>query len=209
MKRIISAVLGIILIGIVVFLGVKSGDDSWFVVPFGITSALIAPLGISALGYSIRKEDPTLKKLALVPEIDSLIEKAETEAEKIKRLKREKNELLNYIQNETKRIALVERKKILETEIQRISDEYQKVKLELAQIEGKKPNMDEISGEIRKFYTNKSEASLIVFGERYVIKSIYDFYNLPAIIIINAMNKMVIMFVDRIQIMINRVINKD
>ena len=42
------------------------------------------------------KEDPTLKKLALVPEIEDLIEKAETESQKIERLKREKQELLNY-----------------------------------------------------------------------------------------------------------------
>ena len=60
MKRVISAILGIRLIGVVVFLGIKSGSDSIFVIPFGIASALIAPIGISALGYSVKKEDLTL-----------------------------------------------------------------------------------------------------------------------------------------------------
>ena len=111
MKRVISAILGVILIGIVIFLGIKTEDGNIYIILFGLSSALVAPVGISALGYSIRKEDKTLKKLAMVPEIDNLIERAETEQEKIKRLKREKNELLNYIRNDTKRIALVERKK--------------------------------------------------------------------------------------------------
>lgn len=209
MKRVISAILGILLIGIVIYLGVKSGSDSRFVVPFGLTSALVAPLGISALGYSIRKEDPTLKKLALVPEIDSLIEKAETEAQKIKRLKREKEELLNYIQNETKRIALEERRKILETDIKRVLHEYQKVNIEFAEIEGRKPDLQEISSEIRKFYTNSSEKSLTVFGEKYVVENIFDFYNLPAIIMVNAINKLVVMLVEAIQELVNCIINRD
>jgi len=209
MKRVISAILGILLIGIVIYLGVKSGSDIRFVVPFGLTSALVAPLGISALGYSIRKEDPTLKKLALVPEIDSLIEKAETEAQKIKRLKREKEELLNYIQNETKRIALEERRKILETDINRVLHEYQKVNIELAEIEGRKPDLQEISSEIRKFYTNSSEKSLTVFGEKYVVENIFDFYNLPAIIMVTAINKLVVMLVEAVQELVNCIINRD
>ena len=126
MKRVISAILGVILIGIVIFLGIKTEDGNIYIILFGLSSALVAPVGISALGYSIRKEDKTLKKLAMVPEIDNLIERAETEQEKIKRLKREKNELLNYIRNDTKRIALVERKKILESDIRRLWEEYEK-----------------------------------------------------------------------------------
>lgn len=209
MKRVISAILGIILIGIVIFLGIMSGKDNRFVIPFGLTSALVAPLGISALGYSIRKEDPTLKKIALVPEIDSLIERAETESEKIKRLKREKEELLNYIKNDTKRIALVERKKIIEADMQRTVNEYMKVNAELAEIDGEKPDMQEISSEIRKFYKDNSKAKLTIFGEDYEIESIYDFYNLPAAIIVNATNKLIITFVDAMQDLINSIINRD
>lgn len=110
MKRVISAILGVILIGIVIF---RNKDGRWEYLYNFIWAVFCVSgaVGISALGYSIRKEDKTLKKLAMVPEIDNLIERAETEQEKIKRLKREKNELLNYIRNDTKRIALVERKK--------------------------------------------------------------------------------------------------
>ena len=57
MKRIISAIIGIFLIGVVIYLGLKSGDDNKYIVPFGLTSALIAPMGLSALerGISLTK----------------------------------------------------------------------------------------------------------------------------------------------------------
>uniref|UniRef100_UPI0040282E08 hypothetical protein n=1 Tax=Agathobacter sp. TaxID=2021311 RepID=UPI0040282E08 len=208
MKRVISAILGIGLIGVVVFLGIKSGSDSIFVIPFGIASALIAPIGISALGYSVKKEDLTLKKLALVPEIDDLIEKAETEAEKIKRLKKEKAELLRFIQKDTKRIALVEKSKILEADIHRNIDEYEKVMLELAEIEGEKPDLQGMSSEIRKFYTNKTEIGFTIFGDRYVVDSIGDFYNLPAAIIVNSINKLVMSLMNMIQNVIDYIVNR-
>lgn len=94
MKRFISAILGVLLILIVVYFGIKSGNNNKYIVPFGIASALIAPIGISALGYSFKKEDSTLQQLALVPEIDNLIEKAKTETEKIEQLKIEKEKIL-------------------------------------------------------------------------------------------------------------------
>ena len=207
MKRIISAIIGLVFVGIVIFLGVNSGTDSRFIIPFGLASALIAPLGISALGYSIRKEDPTLKRLALVPEIDNLIEKAETESQKIKRLKREKEELLTYIRTDTKRIALLERKKLLELDIQRSYEEYEKVSAELMALVGETLDMQEMSGEIKEVIADKSEASLTIFGEKYVVKNIYDFYNLPAIIITNGINRLIVTFVIGLQKLINVILN--
>ncbi len=55
MRRIISAIIGVFLIGIVLWLGVKSGSDSKYIIAFGLTSALMAPMGLSALGYSIKR----------------------------------------------------------------------------------------------------------------------------------------------------------
>jgi len=207
MKRILSAVIGFVLVGIVIFLGINSGIDNRFIIPFGLASALIAPLGISALGYSIRKEDPMLKKLAMVPEIDNLIEKAETESQKIKRLKREKEELLAYIKTDTKRIALLERKKLLESDIQRSYEEYVKVNAELIALVGEELDIQEMSSEIRDVITNNSEASLTIFGEKYVVENIFDFYNLPAIVITNGMNKLVVAIVTGIQKLINIILN--
>lgn len=208
MKRVISAILGVILIGIVIFLGIKTEDGNVYILLFGLSSALVAPVGISALGYSIRKEDKTLKKLAMVPEIDNLIERAETEQEKIKRLKREKNELLNYIRNDTKRIALVERKKILESDIRRLYEEYEKVNSELAEIEEEKPDISQMSNEITKLCKDHTESKVTVWGESYTIRGIYDLYSLPAKIIINMMNKMIIYTIEAIQNLINSIINK-
>lgn len=208
MKRVISAILGVILIGIVIFLGIKTEDGNIYIILFGLSSALVAPIGISALGYSIRKEDKTLKKLAMVPEIDNLIERAETEQGKIKRLKREKNELLNYIRNDTKRIALVERKKILESDIRRLWEEYENVNSELAEIEGEKPDISQMSNEIRKLCKDHTELNVTAWGESYTIRGIYDLYSLPAEIIANMMNKMIIYTIDAIQNLINNIINK-
>ena len=207
MKRILSAIIGFIFVGIVIFLGVNSGIDSRFIIPYGLASALIAPLGISALGYSIRKEDPTLKRLALIPEIDNLIEKAETESQKIKRLKREKEELLAYIKTDTKRIALLERKKLLELDIQRSYEEYVKVNTELIALVGEELDIQEMSSEIRDVITKNSETSLTIFGERYVVENIFDFYNLPAIVITNGINKLVIVLITGIQRLINIILN--
>lgn len=207
MKRILSAIIGFVFVGIVIFLGINSGIDNRFIIPFGLASALIAPLGISALGYSIRKEDPMLKKLAMVPEIDNLIEKAETESQKIKRLKREKEELLAYIKTDTKRIALLERKKLLESDIQRSYEEYVKVNTELIALVGEELDIQEMSSEIRDVITNNSEASLTIFGEKYVAENIFDFYNLPAIVITNGMNKLVVAIVTGIQKLINIILN--
>lgn len=49
MKRVISAILGVILIGIVIFLGIKTEDGNIYIILFGLSSALVAPVGISAL----------------------------------------------------------------------------------------------------------------------------------------------------------------
>ena len=46
MKRIISAIVGFILIGVVIYLGIKSSDDNIYIMLFGVASALIAPMGL-------------------------------------------------------------------------------------------------------------------------------------------------------------------
>lgn len=201
MKRVISAFLGIILIAIVVYLAIKSGSDNRYIVPFGLASALVAPIGISALGYSIKKDDITLKKLAMVPEIDELIMKAKSEEEKIEKLKRDKEQLLLYIKNETRKSAKAERKKVLEEDVRRILKEYKKVNEELESL-GKKPDIELESEEMRELYKlisvvrtkNDGEVTLSFGGMNYVIHSLYDLYNLPAIILIDQTDRILNQF---------------
>lgn len=200
MKRIISAIIGAFLIGIVIWLGVKSGSDSKYIVPFGLTSVLIAPMGLSALGYSIKRKDDTLQKLANISQIDELIEQAETEEEKIRRLKKEKDVLLDYIKNETKRISKIERKKILEADAKRILDEYKEVVGELNIVSNMEIDLEDVSEEIQELYSiqnkdsrevdnNEQGSKLVVLGINYTIQGLFDIYRLPAEILMDQIDR--------------------
>lgn len=218
MKRIISAIIGIFLIGIVIYLGMKSGDDNKYIVPFGLTSALIAPIGLSSLGYSIKRKDDTLQKLAKISQIDELIEQAETEEVKIKRLKKEKDVLLDYIKNETKIISKIERKKILEADAKRILDEYKAVVEELNTMSNMKIDLENVSEEIQELYnihsenTNKSRNNeqgfdLTILGLIYQVHGLLDIYRLPAEILVDLIEKFVKNLSDGIQELAKRISN--
>lgn len=210
MKKIISAIIGSFLIGIVILLGIKSGDDSKYIVPFGLTSALIAPMGLSALGYSIKRKDYTLQKLAKISQINELIEQAETEEEKIKRLKKEKDMLLDYIKNETKRISKIERKKILEADAKRILDEYKEVVEEINSMSNIEIGLENVSEEIQELYNIYSEKenedysndhgfNLTILGLNYTVQGLLDIYRLPAEVLVDQIDKFVKFVFDRIQ----------
>lgn len=197
MKRFISAILGVLLILIVVYFGIKSGNDNKYIVPFGIASALIAPIGISALGYSFKKEDSTLQQLALVPEIDNLIEKAKTETEKIEQLKIEKEKILYYTECQAKRIAKIERKKILEEEAVRILYEYQKVCYELDELDRKEPDIESMNEDFQKLYNiiNQQEGAHengIAHSIHAALSAAMEAYYMPAKLIVDVVSELVI-----------------
>ena len=195
MKRIISAILGTVLIIIVIYLGIMSGSNNAYIVPFGLGSALIAPIGVSALGYSIKKEDMTIKKLAQIPEIKDLISQAEAESKKIDKLKKSKDLLISYIIYETRKSAIMERKKFLEEDAKRIVGEYEKAIEELNEIEHKRlgdlSDNKEENEEIAKLYqilrarNDADELQLSFLGKNYRIRCFRDFYNLPAQILVD------------------------
>ena len=58
--RLGAAVLALALLAGVVYLGVLSGRDAKYVVWFGLASALGAPVGLSLLGYVLRRSDGDL-----------------------------------------------------------------------------------------------------------------------------------------------------
>ena len=197
MKRIISAILGTVLIIIVTYLGIMSGSNNAYIVPFGLGSALIAPIGVSALGYSIKKEDMTIKKLAQIPEIKDLISQAEAESKKIDKLKKSKDLLIAYIIYETRKSAIMERKKFLEEDAKRIVGEYEKAIEELNEIEHKRyddlPDNKEENEEIAKLYqilharNDADELQISFLGKNYRIRYFNDIYNLPAQILVDSL----------------------
>lgn len=218
MKRIISAIIGIFLIGVEIYFGIESGDDSKYIVPFGLTSALIAPMGLSALGYSVKRKDDTLQKLAKIPQIDELIEQAETEEEKIKRLKKEKDVLLDYIKNETKRISKIERKKILESDAKRILDEYNEVVEEINSMSNMEIDLENISEEIQELYNIHSENrnedfrnehgfNLKILGFNYTVQGLLDIYRLPAEVLVDQIDKFMQVLLEIILNLVSGILN--
>ncbi len=200
MKRIISAVIGFCLIGVVIYLGIKSGSDNRYIVPFGLTSVLIAPLGLSALGYSVKRKDDTLQKLSKISQIDVLIEQAETEEEKIERLRKEKDVLLDYIKKETTRISKIERKKILEADAKRILDEYKQVINEITAMSNDETDLENVSEEIQELYNIQSKAlndtcengqgfELVIWGLNYWIQGLFDAYRLPGEVLADSISR--------------------
>lgn len=75
-----------------------------------------------------------LTKLLKVPQIDELIQKAETQEEKIKLLEDERKQLSNIVKYETLKYAALERKKHLEIEAENILREYEKVCNEIQEL---------------------------------------------------------------------------
>ncbi|MEL7079354.1 MAG: hypothetical protein AAFY50_03355 [Cyanobacteria bacterium J06648_1] len=74
LKKIISALVAVVLIGITIYLGALSINDSNFVVPFGLACAIAAPTGLTLLGFVISgSNDEIVQQLAKVPEIEKLI----------------------------------------------------------------------------------------------------------------------------------------
>lgn len=173
-KRLLLFFTGIVLIAIVVFLGVKSAKDSNYVLWFGLASALIAPVGISAISsiFNVGSNE-TLKKLLKVPQIDELIQKAETQEEKIKLLEEERKQLSNIIKYETLKHATLERRKYLEYEAQNILKEFEKVEKEIQQLNLEKKEerlSNQVIDELYKKLEDKDEYQ----NTELLILSIFD-----------------------------------
>ena len=127
-KKVFLLLTGIILIFSVVFLGIKSTENNTFVVLFGLACALIAPIGITCITsvFNVGNKE-TLKKLLKVPQIDELIQKAETQEEKIKLLEDERKQLSNIVKYETLKYAALERRNKLADLTQNILKNFLKI----------------------------------------------------------------------------------
>src|SRR5947209_15205379 len=98
-KKIGAILLGVVLVTVVICLGYESiqdGASTLFILGFGLASAFLAPLGLSAFTYALPIKDEqaeTLKQLAKIPRIEELYEQAETQEEKIRILREERANL--------------------------------------------------------------------------------------------------------------------
>jgi hypothetical protein len=125
LKRVGATLMAIGLLAGVIYLGIRSGRDSNFVVWFGIASAIVAPVGLSLFSFAFRRSDAgIIQRLAKVPEIGRLVQEANTQEEKIRLLEAERLRLAEVIRLESRRQALKERIESLEQDAVRITREF-------------------------------------------------------------------------------------
>lgn len=134
--RIGAAVLALMLLAAVVYLGIRSGQDNKFVVWFGIASAIVAPIGLTLFGYVFaRSEGELIQRLSKVPEIERLIAEAKTQEEKVRVLAAEELRLVDVIRLESRRQAGRDRIESLERDGLRIVQELDGLAEEMRLIE--------------------------------------------------------------------------
>jgi len=107
--------IGILLLGTVVFTGYYTTSHPTFVIWFGLVTAILMPFAIEALIYPFRtndKDKKLMRALSTVPEIHKLIEEANDKASQIKALKKQQDELENLIAYESRRRTLIVEREI-------------------------------------------------------------------------------------------------
>jgi hypothetical protein len=172
MKKALSFILGIALIGAVIYLGVLAYSIQALVIPFGIASAVLTPLGFICVTYTFSgRERETLEKLSKVPEIEKLIDEAKSNEEKIKLLREERENLQEIILKESRRQTLVERKENIQSEASKMLKELDAIEAELNATETDASDNAPIE-EIRKLRSRISARTkgdiVIKIGSRFI-----------------------------------------
>lgn len=170
LKRGASIVFAMALLAGVVYLGILSGKDNNFVVWFGIASAIVAPVGISLLGYAFSRSDSDVfQRLAKIPEIDRLMKEAKTYEEKIQVLEVERARLVEVVRLESRRHAAHDRIETLERDAVRILQELDNLQGELCLLDtqiGESPVSQEIQ-RLRERVRAKEKGDVIFrYGDR-------------------------------------------
>jgi len=135
--KVFSFLFGVIAISAVIWIGYLTANNPspQLVAIFGIASAVIAPVGFALIGYSFKSnEQDVIKHLAKVPEIEKLIAEANSQEEKIRLLEKQKQQLAEIIQFESRRQALINRKETNEREAIRLLEELTAIDAELSNL---------------------------------------------------------------------------
>lgn len=174
MKKIIFILVGIALIGVDIWLYFKAEKDQGiFLLLFGIGSAIAVPIGVELITYVFdEKQREVFKKLTKVPEIEELIERAETQEQKVEILKDEYAKLEAIIQSESERLSLITRKEQIEKNAKSLLEELNVIESELQAFEGtvKGVSVEEVNKLRERIQAN--ERGDVVFrlgGSQFVI----------------------------------------
>jgi DNA-binding MarR family transcriptional regulator len=111
--KVLSFVVGLVLLGAIVYIGYYTSSHSNFVIWFGVSTAILAPLAFEFLFLPFKSQNSKLiKDLSKVPQIEKLIKEAEDNEQKVKLLEQQRAELDRLVSYESKRRALLAEKKI-------------------------------------------------------------------------------------------------
>lgn len=175
LKKIIFILIGIALIGVDIWLYFKAEKDQGiFLLLFGIGSAIAVPIGVELITYVFdEKQREVFKKLTKVSEIEELIERAETQEQKVEILKDQYAKLEAIIQSESERLSLITRKEQIEKNAKSLLEELNVIESELQAFEGtvKGVSVEEVNKLRERIQAN--ERGDVVFrlgGSQFVIE---------------------------------------
>lgn len=132
-KKVSFIFIAIMRIALVVYLGFLSTSNSTYVVWFGLASAFLAPLSLTLLTSVFNLDQKkALNKLLKIADIDSLVQKAETQEEKVQILQNQRKHLMEIIEYETTKYAALKRKESLLNEAEKLIDEIDNIETEIA-----------------------------------------------------------------------------
>lgn len=169
-----SFAFGIILILFVVFLAIKATSTPSLVIWFGLASALLVPLGLASMGYTFTAGNKKIfEKLSKVPEIEKLVKEAESQEERIRILKEDRSRLLEVVELEARKQALVSRRESLEKDgirivqgLDNVIERLKEVDSDLAAV----PLSDEVKT-LRERIRAKRRGDIVfrIFGKEFII----------------------------------------
>lgn len=164
-SKIILILLGLLSFFIVLYLGIQASTDSAYVIWFGLSSALLAPAGFTLITLAFRNNnDKLLQQLSKVPEISVLIEKAQTQEEKIKALELERKSLEDAIKYETLRSVLIEKKNNYEVEAEKLLIHLDDIEHKLSKLDIEIENAEhpEIIKKLREKIRLKEQNNIVI-----------------------------------------------
>lgn len=134
--RSLTVTIGLTILAGVVYLGFLTTSHHGLIPWFGIASAVLAPSGFALIGLAFYSRDRlAIRRLEKVPEIKGLIEKANSQEEKLRALQKERKELLQVIEYEAQTKALEFKLLSLESDAARILNQLDETVNRLAELE--------------------------------------------------------------------------
>lgn len=171
LKRFLLVVLGLVLLGIVIYLGLRATSEPAFVVWFGLAAAIFIPGSIAAIRYAFTaKERKMLQELARVPVIDKQIRRSKNLEEQIRQLEEEKVQIAEVTRLESRRQTLLERKKSLEEDGSRILYDLQAIDLEIRDLDvyiQSSPATQQVKELYERLQARRRGDVVIRWGSRY------------------------------------------